>query len=351
MKHVLFISGCKDHSYRYRVMNQSEQLRLKGYYVVDYYYTNKSIKNYVKDFDFVIMHRVPFSNNIDNIIKKIKELGKKVFYDIDDIVFDMDYALKSEGINALNQQQKEEYIQGIVRYRKVLEMCDGVITSTKFLSKVAYKYNNNIVINRNALSSTLINISETENKDYRKPDKFIRIGYFSGSNTHKRDFLEVENVLWEILTKNKHVKLLIGGLLDLPDYFHDLEQQVVQLPLVHWTYLPNIIKNLDINIAPIEIENPFCKAKSEIKYIEAAILKIPTIASEIESYQYAIKNGYNGFIAKGKEEWEDSLNHLIKDEQLRIQMGRKAYDHVLEHYTTKVRSDHLIHQVEALMDR
>ena len=51
-----------------------------------------------------------------------------------------------------------------------------------------------------------------------------------------------------------------------------------------WRKLPEIQVQFDINLAPLEIDNPFGQSKSEIKYVEAALLRVPTIASPSDSY-------------------------------------------------------------------
>ena len=64
-----------------------------------------------------------------------------------------------------------------------------------------------------------------------------------------------------------------------------------------WRNLPSIQVRFDINLAPLEINNPFGQSKSEIKYVEAALLRVPTIASPSDSYSAAIRHAENGYLA------------------------------------------------------
>jgi hypothetical protein len=54
-----------------------------------------------------------------------------------------------------------------------------------------------------------------------------------------------------------------------------------------------VVMMLDINLAPLVMDNPFAQSKSEIKYMEAALVRAPTIASPTDAYRFAIRPGEN----------------------------------------------------------
>ena len=54
------------------------------------------------------------------------------------------------------------------------------------------------------------------------------------------------------------------------------------VPLHH---LPDEIARFDINLAPLEPDNPFCDAKSELKYFEGALAGVCTIASPVGPFR------------------------------------------------------------------
>lgn len=95
------------------------------------------------------------------------------------------------------------------------------------------------------------------------------------------------------------------------------------------------IAQVDINLVPLELGNSFCEAKSELKFIEAGVVGVPTIASATGTYQYAIKNGIDGYVAQNNQEWEKYLQELIDDSELRKKMGQNAKKKVIDHYTNK----------------
>ena len=68
-------------------------------------------------------------------------------------------------------------------------------------------------------------------------------------------------------------------------------------PFASWEKHLENIAGVDINIAPLEIGNPFCESKSELKFIEAGIVGVPTVAAATQTFREAIEDGVDGFVA------------------------------------------------------
>ena len=145
----------------------------------------------------------------------------------------------------------------------------------------------------------------------------------------------------EILEKFENVKLLIVGPLDLPDYLKKFSNRIIRKDLAHWKKLPNVIAKADVNLAPLEMNNPFCEAKSELKFFEAGIVRVPTIASPTESFRSLIRNYKNGFLASNQNEWFSCLKEIIEDENLRKKIADEALKETNEKYTFKSRKNGL----------
>ncbi len=67
---------------------------------------------------------------------------------------------------------------------------------------------------------------------------------------------------------------------------------------------------MDIALAPLEMGNLFCRAKSEIKFVEAGSLGIPFVASRIDPFMDAITEGEDGLLAGNEAEWTEALSSL-----------------------------------------
>jgi len=99
-----------------------------------------------------------------------------------------------------------------------------------------------------------------------------------------------------------------------------------------------LMARMDIVLAPLEAGNVFCRAKSEIKFVEAGALGLPVAASDIDPYRDAISNGLDGFLASGEREWTQALSTLIQDPQLRITVGEAARQAILKSYSPQART-------------
>ncbi len=201
------------------------------------------------------------------------------------------------------------------------------------------EYGKQVFIVPNKLSKKDVDICNqiSKNKNCRMSHvacSMIRLGYFSGTISHNKDFAVVTEALMEIMEKHPEVELFLAGPLDIENKLNKLKDRIKQIPFSpRDKHFENIAK-VDINLAPLETGNPFCESKSELKFFEAGILKIPTVASATEVFKNAISDGLDGFVAENTEEWVNKLEKLILSPEMRSQMGSEARKKVLEKYTT-----------------
>lgn len=333
---VLFLSDEQSNCYRYRVLNQMEQLDSGKVFAKDVSVNFPRLDSLIDVFDVFIFVRPHDTKRNLQLTKLIKKKGKVVIFENDDLIFSPNAVKDSGLLKTLPNKLKEIYEKGIGT--KFIGLANYGLTTTKTIQQEMEKLKLKTSINRNALNSEIVEISKKFVKD-SQDDNYVNIGYFSGSRTHNNDFLIVKDVLLRILEKYKNVNLIIAGYIDLGKEFDEFQKQIVNLPYVNWRKLPQNIMRSDINIIPLE-KNKFNNCKSELKYFEAGILKIPTIASSTDPYRFAIKDGVNGFLADTENEWFEKLEKLIKDKKLRKKIGEEAYNHTLKNYTAKSRKDY-----------
>jgi len=188
----------------------------------------------------------------------------------------------------------------------------------------------------NKLSLEDVKNAQGSREATKRTSTVVRLGYFSGTISHDKDFATITDALMSVMQKYENVELLLVGPLDVEsELVQKFSKRIKQLPYVpREKHFANIAK-CDINLAPLEYNNPFCEAKSELKFFEAGIVKVPTVAIDNQTYRNAIKDGVDGFVAKDTGEWINKLSQLIKDKELRREMGQKAYQKTLQNYTTK----------------
>ena len=338
IRDVLFINGCPPellpHPYRYRVLHQIEQLEAGNLSCAEVLYTNLN-PEIVKDFHTIILYRCPYTEQIGQAVEIAKKLNKRVLYDIDDLVIDTKYTDLLPYVHGLKKEEKANYDGYVNQMKKALCLCEGGITTTEALATELKNYVKEVFINRNCASEEMFKLSEKAllNKEQRESDNTVTIGYFSGSITHNSDFDMVKPAIIRILNEFSNTRLLILGELDLPKDLETFSDRVTKNPFVDWKELPDLIASVDINIAPIT-ENIFNAAKSENKWVEAALVKVPTVASDFGAFKYAIENGKTGLLCKTENDWYENLKQLVTSKKLRESIAQNAFSVCSENYNT-----------------
>ena len=212
-----------------------------------------------------------------------------------------------------------------------LKLCDYAITTTDTLAKELKKYVKEVYVNKNVASERMAELSINAVKEVKKDNNRIYLGYLSGSITHNPDFELIKKSLVNILKKYENVYLKVCGLLDIPKELEPFKDRIETSPFMDWQDLPKLIASLDVNLAPLE-ESLFNNAKSENKWTEAALVKVPTIASNVESFK-VINNNVDGVLVNNNEkDWEKALEKIITDAEYRKQLGENAYKRCIKEY-------------------
>ena len=105
---------------------------------------------------------------------------------------------------------------------------------------------------------------------------------------------------------------------------------------------------MDIVLAPLELGNIFCRAKSEIKFVEAGALGLPVVASAIDPYRDSITHGKNGFLVSTEKEWFQALSSLIEEPSLRARVGLAARETAMRDYGPGARTTDLSNLLKQL---
>ncbi|MDQ5984044.1 MAG: D-inositol-3-phosphate glycosyltransferase [Eubacteriales bacterium SKADARSKE-1] len=359
---VIFVNGCGldvPHPIRYRITHQKEQLLANGIFSSEVFYGNLNL-DYLRCARVFIFFRCPYTEVVGKFIKKAKKLNKTVLFDIDDLVVDTKYTDKLKYLDAMTKSDRKLYDEGVKRMGKTLQLCEAAITTTKRLATELSNYvPGEVFINRNTASETMREISEKawherdilpnknknemnkeERKHFKKAclmvaqrRKQIRIGYFSGSITHNDDFNFLLPVIVRVMSEKPNVELHLMGELDIPKALIPFKNRLRTIPFSDWKCLPQKIASVDINIVPLK-DTIFNEAKSENKWVEASLVKVPTIASDVGAFSEMIKNNETGVLCKTEQDWYEALTKMVDDEGFRNQIANAAYKYCSEHCLT-----------------
>lgn len=241
-------------------------------------------------------------------------LGKKIIYDIDDLVF------------LRENKSKSNKTAGIFKSRKkpiyLIKHAHHVITCTPYLDEFVKKYNSRTT----DISSTVDTEKYVPVNDYKNDHELV-LGW-SGSITSSRYFFELEEILKEISRKHK-VKIMVMG-------NPNIQFEGVHMECMSWSEeieLPTLQK-FDIGLYPMPNEE-FALGKSGLKAIQYMALGIPTVATAMGANFRVIDHGVNGYLVNTKEEWLQVLDALIQSPELREKIGRKGREKIEKEFSIK----------------
>lgn len=282
----------------------------------------------------VIFYRVPAYSHTLKLIEEAKRLQINTLWEVDDLIFKKEILEKSKTLGTLDHSVYTSLLEGAVLYQKAMLACGKTIASTIELANEMKKSGvSEVFIVENALDEQTLSCSNTINStETKKIDDSVRIVYGSGTNTHDIDFKEASSAILHILKLFPKVKLRIIGMLELTAEYTSFKSQIERIPFCNYEEYLLHLAECDINIAPLE-NYVFNEAKSNIKFIEASSVKIPSICSPRSAFIQAINHGKNGFLCETTDEWVSTLTSLIKDHNLRKTIGSSAYQSVIDNYS------------------
>lgn len=315
---VAYFNGCPDgRSDRYRVYDQVRYLTEHNILADIYSYGSLNELEATDLYDCLVLFRCANGNDtqMSRILQRYRAAKIPIFYDVDDYL--------------LERCTNEERLAVI----ETIKCCDRMTVSTVYLAELYYSIFHipvdviPITISENQYTRAQMLVKE--NFKQKTSCETVRIAYLCGSNSHDSDFLIVADALIHTLQRHPEVNLVLVGPLKVPSTFKMVRKQVICLEYMPYLQLLDLTATVDINIAPLT-NDVFNQGKGETKITEAALLKVPTIASPIRSYCDLISSGTNGIIARTQQEWEEALESLISNPELRRQMGEQAYHDFLE---------------------
>jgi glycosyltransferase involved in cell wall biosynthesis len=332
----LFACGPGGDARRYRCDHQAEQLRLAGASAHVGYHAELDLERMVDRYRTFVLYRVPWDDKVEALLALARGRGASVVADVDDLVFDVEHAHEIAGLEALAPSEKDCYLASIERLGRTLRAVDGVVVSTEPLGNAARQLNDRVCVAANAVSVGMVAAAAKARRPGRaNPD--VTIAYLSGTPTHDRDFLEAaDGVLWA-LEHLRYARLLVVGYLRLDDRFARFGPRVTKMSAVPWRRLPSVLAGVDVNLAPLEAGNQFTEAKSCLKYLEAALMGVPTIASPRADFQRVIDDGRNGVLAEGEAGWRNALRMLVESSASRTALGAAAHADAISNHTTAAR--------------
>jgi len=332
-RRVLFFSGVPDsRGHVYRVENHAAALRTLG---VEARVLPRPDPDEVRLGDVAILFRVPWDTTLEAFVGACRRRAVPVGFDIDDLVFDPEL-LTPQSFALLRGASATEHgrWRGLaVDLRATLLACDFTVLTTEELAQHVRRMSKPAFVLPNALGSAALRryARARLRRRMRSSTDSVCLGYASGTPTHQGDFAAVAPALARVLAERPQARLCILGELDLTDLdaLAAHRERIELLPRVPYSGVPRAMRDFDLALAPLERESPFCRCKSEIKYVEAGALGLPIVATDTPPFRAAIEDGLNGRLAPDGDAWHAALLDLIDRPLERLRMGERARAHIL----------------------
>jgi hypothetical protein len=117
-------------------------------------------------------------------------------------------------------------------------------------------------------------------------------------------------------------------------------------PAVNFRVWPRALANAwpDIGISPLT-PSPYNACRSEQHFLEFAALGCPTVVQRWRGagpFPYdVVRDGVDGLLARGRQEWGDAIGRLARSPQLRADIGGAARERVVAEYDVRDRAQEL----------
>lgn len=241
----------------------------------------------------------------------------KIVLDLDDDPFNLNP----------NHPQYQDFVDKKPQYELFISQADHIIVSTEYIRDVVKHLNPKITVIPNAVDPDIWKV-----KRKRRRDGKIRVGWF-GSSSHLADFDILDGFMGEILKKYPQVEFHLAGF-----SFEDLgkkEDRVFHYAGTKgYEDYPQFVADMDLDIALAPLhDTQFNRCKSNIKWLEHAMLETPMVLSDVTPYKECVKNYKIGYLAKNKSQWVKYLSWLIENPEKRKEIGQAAKKAALKDWT------------------
>ncbi len=265
--------------------------------------------------DLVFIQRIFIS---EYLLKTLNKHSIPIVYDFDDAIY----------INPKRPENRE-------KTANMIWYSDKVIVSTEYLNEFCRSCGQMPMIIPSPVETDRIRPSKNQQ------DQIVTIGWIGSPWTS--GFLElIEKPLQRLTEKYEFRFLTVGAKSD----YKILGINHVAKPWVFEDENENI-GHMDIGLMPLP-DTDWTRMKGGYKLLQYMSAGIPCVASPVGINQSIVKPGENGFLASTEDEWYLTLEKLLIDRELRIELGINGRKDALESYSREVCFDTLYSTIKSM---
>lgn len=273
----------------------------------------------------LIVYRLGEDPTVLAAIREARRLGIPVIFETDDAVYRRDLLEDDPNLLLVPRSLRKSVVRGADKYAAVIALADHALASTEALAAdLGHRVAGASFVIDNGIDATMLAVAEAVGHDPAPPLRdpaTVRIGYGSGSRAHDYDLALAAPGLVHVLEKFPHVELFFMGPVTVPRILERFEARIRLMPSVTYVEYLRQLNTCDISVAPLA-DFSFNHFKSQVKYLESALLQVPFVASPTVYSRY-VKDGDTGLLAEPNE-WGSALTTLVTQPSRRDQLARNA---------------------------
>lgn len=275
----------------------------------------------------VILYRIGAGPAASAAIEQARRLRIPVVYEVDDAVYRRDLLEDNPNLSTVPRSLRRSVIRGADDFLQVLQQADHTLGSTRRLATdmAGHTAGGSSFVMENGIDAEMLTIAEGIRQDPAPPahpDGAVVIMYGSGSRAHDFDLEVAAPGIAQVMRANPAVVLQVVGPVRLPDALASFSDRVERTQAVSYPEYLRQLAAADISIAPLA-DLPFNHFKSQVKYMESALLGVPFVGSTTVYGDYVV-DGVTGFTAGDSSGWAQALNRLVQEPALREELAAAA---------------------------
>ena len=299
------------------------------------------VYNLMQTATHLMFYRVVASPLVEGYLDEGRRLGLKVAYDIDDPIFDADTYRANRNLETLDATERAQLLASAELHLDVMRQCDMVTVSTLTMAElVRQRLPVDPWIWPNAVDAESQGLARLFEGRPLPAEEQTVIAYMSGSRAHDRDFESIAPILAELLAERPFLKLMLVGYVQPPSCLQAHENQLERVPFGNYHEYFAALARAQIVVVPLLIDG-FNECKSAIRFFEASLLALPTVASRVGQFREVIIDGETGYLAENPGEWRAALAALAGNAELRRRIGRAARESTLGEHTVEQVSERI----------
>lgn len=284
----------------------------------------------IHKYEFVFIHReaAPIGPPIfEWIISKV--FRKRIIYDFDDAIW------------LPNTSENNRLAAGLKWNKKVLSICrwsHKISCGNTFLKDFASKYNSSVVLNPTTIDTENLHNPELVATSFSRTSKKetdVPVIGWTGSHSTLSYLLPLIPILKRLEGSYNFKFVVIAN--------QDPKYKLKSYVFKKWNKDSEIedLAQFNIGVMPLE-DDQWSQGKCGFKALQYMALKVPALISAVGVNKEIISNGVEGFHCTSENDWYNHLEELLKNPELRTEMGNRGREKVIKSYSVKANTQNFL---------